>query len=97
MRKFLLILTALTSGAAIGYGQKHIVNGYVTNSDGKPIPSATVRNIIGNIFTLTDEDGKFKISATDNETLSISSVGYNTQEVDIKGRSNINILLVQNS
>src|SRR5215204_4828831 len=43
--------------------------------------------------TQTNADGQFTINAPSNGTLVFTSVGFNTQEVSIGGRSTINILL----
>ena len=93
----LLLLTILIVSASQVYSQQHIISGYVRGQDGNPVPSATVRSNLGNVVTQTDENGQFKISATGNAVLSISSVGYEPQEVDVKGRSNVNITLTLNS
>ena len=95
--RHLLLLTILIVSASQVYSQQHLVSGYVRGQDGNPVPSATVRSNIGNVVTQTDENGQFKISASGNAVLSVSSVGYEPQEVDVKGRSNLNITLTLNS
>ena len=95
MRKLLLLLTLLIVSVSLVYSQQYIVSGYVTGQDGNPIPSATVRSNIGNVATQTDENGQFKISVTGNAVLAISSIGYDSVEVEVKGRSTINVVLRQ--
>ena len=97
MRKFFLLSPILIVGALCLYAQQHIVNGYVTGQDGNPIPSATVRSNKGNVSTLTDENGHFKISAPADGVISITSVGYDPIEVDVKGQSTINVTLTLTS
>jgi len=97
MRKLLLLLTLLIVSGSLVYSQQHIVSGYVTGQDGNPIPSATVRSNIENVATQTDENGQFKISVTGNAILTISSIGYDSVAVEIKGRSTINVVLTANT
>jgi TonB-linked SusC/RagA family outer membrane protein len=97
MRKLFLLLTLLMAAASLVYSQQHIVNGYVTGQDGNPIPFATVSSKMGNASTETDENGHFKISVPIDAELSITSVGYNNKEVEVKGRSIINVTLTSNS
>src|SRR3954468_9088175 len=97
MRKLLLLLPLFTVFASLAYSQQHVVNGYVTGQDGNPVPAATVRSKTGNAATRTDDNGQFKISVEPNAALIISSVGYDSVEVDLKGLSTINVTLVLNS
>ena len=57
----------------------------MTDSDGRPIPGATVsikaRPDLGG--ALTDSKGHFQLSVPDNSTLIISFLGYNTEEVAV--------------
>ena len=96
MRKLLLLFVMLIAGASVVYSQQ-TVNGYVTGPDGNPVPSATVRSNVGNVATQTDANGQFKISVTGNAVLTISSVGYDPVEVEVKGRSTLNIALAVNT
>jgi TonB-linked SusC/RagA family outer membrane protein len=96
MRKLFLLLTLLMSVASLVYSQQHIINGYVTGQDGNPIPSVTVRSNIGNAATQTDDNGHFKISVPNNATLFITSVGYDSTQVEVKNQSIINITLTSN-
>jgi TonB-linked SusC/RagA family outer membrane protein len=63
---------------------------------GEPIPGVAVRVKGTNKGANTDVNGNFSLSTADNAVLVISSVGYETQEVPVNGRSSINITL-QNS
>ncbi len=72
------------------------VTGKVTDAKGEPIPGVAVRLKGTNKGANTDVNGNFSLSTADNAVLVISSVGYETQEVPVNGRSSINITL-QNS
>ena len=70
------------------------VSGTVSNAAGEGLPGATVRAKGVNRGVLTDNLGKFELTLPDNvTTLIISYIGYETLEVEIAGRSVINIAL----
>src|SRR5665213_239699 len=96
MRKPLLLLTLLMAGASLVFSQQHMVNGYISGQDGNPVPSATVRSNLGNVSVQTDENGRFKISVPGNAVLSITSVGYFPQEVEVKNQTMITVTLTSN-
>lgn len=71
------------------------IKGVITNADGQPLVGATVRARGANVGTLTDSQGRFQLTVPDEvTTLSISYIGYSTQEVAIGGRTEIQVTLV---
>jgi TonB-linked SusC/RagA family outer membrane protein len=90
-----MMFTALFALFATLFAQAQniTVKGRVTNESGQGVPSAsvTVKGTANGVTT--NNDGSYQISAPSNGTLVISSVGFNTIEVDIKGRTTININL----
>jgi TonB-linked SusC/RagA family outer membrane protein len=72
------------------------LRGKVVNEEGLAIGGATVRVLPGTFATATDEDGRFEIEY-EGETakLRISSVGYETSEVSVTGKTYIDIILKQ--
>lgn len=96
MRKFLLLpiflwlfLCALPAHAQIAYS----VKGRVVNESGQPVPKATVAVKGGKMATAADDEGRFMITVPAKSTLLISSVGYSTKEVVIKGQEPIEVVL----
>lgn len=70
------------------------VTGTVIDDQGEPTIGATVREKGTQNGTATDFDGKFTIKVKNaNATLTISYVGYQTQEVKLAGRNNVNVTL----
>lgn len=70
------------------------VKGTVSDADNTPLVGASVRVKGTTIGALTDAEGKFSINAPDgNGTLIVSYVGYQTQEVAINNRSQVNIVM----
>ena len=73
------------------------VKGTVNDEAGEPIIGATVKVQGSNEAAITDLDGNFIIKAASNATLNVTYVGYVTQQVQVGGRSNINVTLVEDN
>ncbi|SHJ79608.1 TonB-linked outer membrane protein, SusC/RagA family [Tangfeifania diversioriginum] len=74
------------------YGQQTVtVGGTVTDSQGLPLPGATVMEEGTTNGTTTNSDGVFTIEVSGNATLTISFVGMKTQHIAVNSRSQINI------
>ena len=70
------------------------VTGKVTDSDKKPVFGATVAVKGTNVATSTSTEGLFGIDVPDgSNTLVFSSIGFKTQEVNIAGRTTIDIAM----
>ena len=70
------------------------ISGKVTDENGEGLPGASVLVKGSDIGTVTDSEGLFKLSVPDNATtLVFSFVGYLTEEIDIEGRTTIDIIL----
>ncbi|AMQ55406.1 DUF4139 domain-containing protein [Algoriphagus sanaruensis] len=68
------------------------VSGVVLDSNGEPIPGATVLVKGTTIGTATDLDGRYSITIPpSSQSLVYSFVGFSTQEVPIQGRSTISV------
>ena len=74
--------------------QKLQVSGIVTDIDGNPLPGASIVEFGTDNGTSSDFDGNYEINLPDGEqTLVFSYLGFKTQEVEINGRSKINVVL----
>ncbi|MDN5202205.1 SusC/RagA family TonB-linked outer membrane protein [Fulvivirgaceae bacterium BMA10] len=70
------------------------ISGRVTDEEGNGLPGANVLVKDTNIGTITDTDGNYKLSIPDDATtLVFSYVGYLNEEVEIAGRSVIDLQL----
>ncbi|WP_177224042.1 TonB-dependent receptor [Thermoflavifilum thermophilum] len=70
------------------------VKGKITDrATGQPLVGVTIKVKNGNQGVISDINGIYEIVVPDNATLVISFVGYQTQEVPVDGRSEINISL----
>ncbi len=70
------------------------VTGTITDENGDPLPGATIQEKGTTNGTITGVDGKYSLDVPDNSVLTISFVGFQTQEVQLNGRSVIDISLV---
>ncbi|WP_293742455.1 TonB-dependent receptor [uncultured Pedobacter sp.] len=77
---------------------KHTVTGRVTDEKNQPLPSVTVLLKGTKTGASTDPDGRYKISVPDHQdTLVFKLIGYETQEIAVKGESIINVRLTGKS
>ncbi|MFB9109945.1 SusC/RagA family TonB-linked outer membrane protein [Flavobacterium gyeonganense] len=77
--------------------QQNTINGQVKDQTGLPLPGATVSIKGTKIGTTTDFDGKFSLAGDQNSVLVVSFVGYVTQEISVKDKSNIIVQLKENA
>lgn len=66
-------------------GQKRTVSGVIVDAAGEPIIGGTVQEKGTTNGTITDFDGKFTLTVPEGALLSISYVGYQTQEITVDG------------
>ena len=74
------------------------ISGVVVDSNGSPIPGASVLVRGTTIGTATDLNGRYSLTLPTNaQSLVFSFVGYGTQEMSIRGRSTLNVSLVEDN
>ncbi len=71
------------------------VKGKVTNEKGEPISAAAVLVKGTTIGTISDMSGDYIIETDENNTLIFAMTGYEKTEVEIKGKTTIDVKLVQ--
>lgn len=74
-----------------------MVTGTVLDADGTPLPGASIIEQGTTNGTQSDFDGNFTINVDGNATLTISYIGFASQEVAVNGRSTINITLEEDA
>ena len=62
-------------------GKKRTVSGIIVDAAGEPIIGGTVQEKGTSNGTITDFDGKFTLTVTEGAVLSVSYVGYRTQDI----------------
>lgn len=96
--KFSGILTLLLALVVqLTFAQQKTITGTVTDDTGMPLPGANV--IIKNTSTGTqsDFDGNYSISASSDQILVFSYVGYESEEVTVGSQTQINTTLQSGS
>ena len=84
---------AMLALSATALAQNITVKGSVVDETGEGIVGASVQVKGTTTGIAADVDGNFTISAPANATLVISSIGYETKEVAIAGKTFINVTL----
>ena len=88
---FLLMLCA----SLWAFGQQQMARGTVLDSTNEPAIGATIRVKGGTEGTITDVDGHFSIRVNNvqDAVLIVSYIGYETQEVTLKGKTEVKVTL----
>ena len=77
--------------------KKKIIQGVVVDQTGLPIIGANVVEKGTTNGSITDIDGKFSLSISDNAILQVSYIGYNMQELAVAGKDILNIKLIEDT
>lgn len=92
---FFILMIACGSGIAIA--QKIDVRGTVTDHTGDPLIGVSVTVAGTKTAAITDIDGNYSIIADAKGKLRFSYIGYDAIEEAIKGRTEINVVMKENS
>ena len=95
MTKGLLILLLVLTCSM--QAQEKNVSGTISDMAGTPLPGATITVKGTTIGVSTDFDGKYSILVNENAVLTISFLGFVTQEISVKGQSTINVQLEESA
>lgn len=88
----MLSLLLVSNGLATPFVQDVRVTGRVTSaSDGQGIPGVNVVVKGTQTGTITDVDGRYTVSAPADAVLVFSSIGFETQEISVNGRTVIDV------
>lgn len=77
--------------------QEQKLQGKVTDSQGEPIIGANVVVKGTSNGTITDYNGFYSLSVPDDAVIVVTYVGYKQQEISVKGRLNLNIVLKEDN
>ncbi|QEC73527.1 TonB-dependent receptor [Arachidicoccus ginsenosidivorans] len=99
MKSFLLVL--FCSFAMLTQAQqptgKRSISGIVHDANNLPLVGATIKSTRTNQGVVSDDSGKFIITALSNDTLVVDYVGYTTQRVPVLDKTILNITLIKNN
>ena len=91
---FTMLLLAIVCSVS---AQNVTIKGTVTDENGEPIIGASVLEKGTNAGVSTDIDGNFSLKVTGKNPLVVSYIGMDTQEVNITGKTQVNVVLKENS
>lgn len=77
--------------------KKVAVHGIVKDETGEPVIGASVALQGGKTGTITDVDGNFSLECLPNTSLTVSYIGYVSQQVKVTAGKVLNILLAEDS
>lgn len=89
LSSILLVIIPATSARA----QDGSITGIVRDQEGKPVESASVVVKQTKAAAVTDKDGKFTIKAVKGNTITVSSVNYETQSLVVGDDKNLDLRL----
>jgi tonB-linked outer membrane protein, susC/ragA family len=95
--KHFLVFLLLFIGIGSVTAQNARITGTVKDNTGEAVIGANIKVKDSTGGTITDIDGHFNIEASSNATLVVSFIGYITQEVPLKGRTNVVVTLSEDS
>ncbi|OXB02618.1 SusC/RagA family TonB-linked outer membrane protein [Flavobacterium oncorhynchi] len=93
MKKIFLIFMIVFT-AQVSLAQVKNVKGVITDSDGMPLPGASVAVQGGQKGSTTDFDGLYTIEVTKGQTLVFTYVGLETQSIVVGDATTINVKMV---
>ena len=83
--------------ASFAVAQNKTISGNVTDVSGIPLIGVNVIEKQTTNGTVTDLDGNYSISVTDGTTILFSYIGFQQQEIQLDGQSEINVVLHEDS
>ncbi|WP_183075440.1 SusC/RagA family TonB-linked outer membrane protein [Gillisia mitskevichiae] len=96
--KFTLLFVLLNMFYFQLQAQDRIISGTVTSEpDGVSLPGVNVLVKGTSTGTITDFDGNYSISASENDILIFSFLGFETIEESVGARNNINVLMAESA
>ncbi|MBU2950870.1 TonB-dependent receptor [Tamlana agarivorans] len=92
------ILTAIVFMISVSvFAQNKTITGSITDSFSNPLPGATIIVKGTTNGTTTDFDGRYALEAKSGDVLTISYVGFKSQEVKVGESFSINITMIEDA
>ncbi len=77
--------------------QNRQISGTVANPEGQPIVGATVVVDGTSAGTTTGSNGKFTVTAPADATLTVSFIGYQSQQIPVAGKTSLDVVLAEDT
>ncbi|MBK6265053.1 TonB-dependent receptor [Marivirga sp. S37H4] len=97
MKQLILLFASTLLLVSFSYGQQSI-SGTVTATEGNqtmPLPGVSIQIVGTSEGTVTNLDGQYTLEAAENAQLRFSFIGYKTQIIEVNGRTEINIQMIE--
>ena len=94
-RKFVITLAAMLGLISAASAQSLVVSGSVTDLEGYPLEGATIIIKGTTQGTVTNQEGRFELTAPQNAELIASYLGYLSQEKPVRGEHTLNFVLTE--
>mgnify|MGYP000516674026 CR=1 FL=1 len=91
-KRFLVFLLLFVACSSSVFAQSKTISGIVTSA-GEPLIGASIAEKGTTNGTITDIEGRFSIKVAPNATLQVSYLGYETQSIDVKDQTFLDIEL----
>ncbi|MEJ7625346.1 MAG: SusC/RagA family TonB-linked outer membrane protein [Ferruginibacter sp.] len=95
MRRFLSLFTMLMFCGLLAFSQSRVVSGKVTDSNGKPVPFASVLVKGSSTGVQTDVNGEYSIRVNSGDVLVVSSQSFSSTEMTVGTSASMNTTLEQ--
>ena len=90
----LVLVLLLVAGIPAAFAQSRTVSGKITDPSGAPVQGANIIVKGTNVGATTNADGNYTINVpSGSNTLVVSYVGHTSQELNIAGRTTVNVSL----
>lgn len=96
-KQMICFICILICSTHVMFAQNRAVSGLVTDATGDPIVGANIVEKGTTNGTSTNANGVFTITVSENATLQISYIGYLKQEIAVVEKSQVNVILVEDS
>ncbi|PSL04937.1 SusC/RagA family TonB-linked outer membrane protein [Cecembia rubra] len=100
MNRVLQLMLALILSIVFQFqanAQTRVLSGKVSDPSGEPIPGVNILDKQTNTGTTTDLDGRYSIQVTNSTTLVFSFIGFQTQELVVGNRTELNLTLQEDA
>lgn len=92
---FLSLSAPLRASPPLQSTMQHQVTGTITDSNGEPLGGVNIVVSGKRQGTISDFDGTYTITASSQDTLTFSFIGFKTVEIPVNAQATINIQLVE--
>lgn len=96
-KRITLLIVFVLMSCVLSFAQDRTTKGVVQDKQAAPIPGVSIRLKNSNSGTSSAGDGSYIISAPANAVLIFSAVGYTSVEVPVNNRTQVNVVLVEES